>query len=723
MYEGCKLTPRESRLIIMSMALRNGLTDEGLEMLIRVIDCHLPSREHISKYRFLKGCSNIPSHVHFFCPQCFIALNFEGASTVQCNNCEVEFNERQLMKGYHFFYYIPLKSQLIDLIKSELYMQFRKSCDNESDVIDGKVYKQLRSANVISNSDISIQWNTDGVELFNSSNYSMWPIQVCVNELPYRLRRANSLLCGLWYNKTKPPMDLFLRPFVDELIELHDIGFQCTTFNSEEIITVRVHAFLSPVDSVARPLIVNMRQFNGKYGCTYCLHKGEEVKVGRGSAHVYPGGKGKKRTLSRHEVHIEKNIQTGKVVKGVKGPCVIMMIPLMDPIYSFPPEYMHSCLLGVTKLFASAWFDSSNHSREWYLGTKISQFNEKLIAMQPPCEVTRTPQQIKFSKLKANDLKYFLLYYSLICLTDLMPKKFIKHWMLFVYSIYTFSKSKITEDEFVSADEALILFVDKIEDLYGKEYMKYNVHVLRHIPDFVKKFGALWAWSAFPFEHFNGVIGKLHHGTQCIPSQICKMYSRLRYVKQEAQIFNDPNCSMEGKMLFQSIMKQCRISKCIEFKESLKIFGKPIDFLLSTSQKVLIELVLQDSVEENVKSFQRFISNNILFHGSKYSRLSKRNNSTVLLKNGSIMVITYLISVTLPDSESSTYVVFGKELRILNEELCKYANISSNRFSFVAVKTNNDIACLVHEIDKKCVNVIYKDKLYIIPIVNTVETD
>ena len=43
-------------------------------------------------------------------------------------------------------------------------------------------------------------------------------------------------------------------------------------------------------------------------------------------------------------------------------------------------------------------------------------------------------------------------------------------------------EKKITEAEFTAASAAIRLFVLQVESLYGKQYMKYNVHILLHIP-------------------------------------------------------------------------------------------------------------------------------------------------------------------------------------------------------------------------------------------------
>lgn len=705
----------------MSMAVKNRLTDSGLQALLQIFDCYLPFKVHKSKYHFLQFFPKIVSYKYYFCPICFIILTFHYDVIIECNNCKKHYEQNQLQRNGNFFYHFPLK--LVELLKFELFTHCRKTYSSESDIVDGELYRHLKEQNVIHDNDITIQWNTDGVEIFNSSIYTIWPIQVCINELPYRLRRENILLCGLWFYKQKPPMDLFLRPFIDELLELQTNGFWCVPFGYKKPIHIKVHALLAPVDSVARPLIQNIKQFNGTYGCSYCLHKGEQTLIRRGQTRVYSGDKSARRKIKHHYKHIEKAINRGRPVKGVKGPSVVMLLPTCHIIHSFPPEYMHSVLLGVTKLFGTLWFDSANSNKDWYLGLKVTEFNNKLLAIRPPCEITRIPQSIK-NKLKANEWKSFLLYYSLSCLIDIMPQKYVQHWLLFVYSIYIFSKTKFTDNEFDKAKTALHQFVLNIELFYGKEYMKYNVHMMLHMPDYIKKYGAVWAWSAFPFEHFNGIIAKMFHGSQCVPLQICKIYSRIRYIKENSNIFSRSNCSKQGKKLFKDIMKETKIIKCIKYGDDLRIFGKPVDITLSLSQKLLIEQLLQQTITENVKSFLRFCYKGILYHSYKYSRLIKRNNSTVLLHNGELMIISDLIFINIPELQRTHYIVLGKKLQIMNEELCKYKGISTKMFSYVARETDNDISCFPSDFNKKCCNMLYKeDKLYIVPLVNTVEID
>jgi len=186
--------------------------------------------------------------------------------------------------------------------------------------------------------------------VFKSSKVSMWPIQVMINELPYCDRRNSIIFCGLWYGMVKPNMQLFLKPFVDDLRDLHNNGI--TFIPSEQIdpITIKMHPLLSSIDSVARPSLLVVQyisQYNGKFGCSLCLNKGERMRVGKGHARVFCGGIGIKRSKKIHKKHVEKAIAEKRRVFGVKDFLPTMLIPLFNVIHSFPPEYMH-CVLLVT---------------------------------------------------------------------------------------------------------------------------------------------------------------------------------------------------------------------------------------------------------------------------------------------------------------------------------------------------------------------------------------
>jgi len=296
----------------------------------------------------------------------------------------------------------------------------------------------------------------------------MCPIQVSINELPYRIRKDNILLTALWCGNIKPVMDLYLRPFVEELKDLHENGIDCFCNDSDQPINIKVHTLVSPIDSIARCCLQNNNQFNGKYGCSFCLNPGKHIKVGNGYARVYCGGEGTTRTEQQHRRDAEQAVQEDRIIHGVKGVSLLLFLPIFNIIFSFPPEYMHAVLLGVVKSFFFAWFDSSNNERPWYIGSKKNIFNDRLLKIVPSCEITRTPRSLDDIRLfKASEWKNLLLYYSLPCLRDLLHQRYLKHWSLLVFSMHKLLSPKISVDDLRKSESALTTFVRKTESLYG----------------------------------------------------------------------------------------------------------------------------------------------------------------------------------------------------------------------------------------------------------------
>lgn len=83
------------------------------------------------------------------------------------------------------------------------------------------------------------------------------------------------LLVGLWADNCEPYMNIFLQPFVKLTNELSTVGFILRLPNNG-VANVKFPVCCC-VDSVARAAILNMKQFNGRYGCTFCEHPTERV--------------------------------------------------------------------------------------------------------------------------------------------------------------------------------------------------------------------------------------------------------------------------------------------------------------------------------------------------------------------------------------------------------------------------------------------------------------
>ncbi|KAK3931660.1 NAD kinase [Frankliniella fusca] len=231
---------------------------------------------------------------------------------------------------------------------------------------------------------------------FRSSACPEYPIQVCVNELHFKARRENIILCGLWYGDRKPNLNTFLTPFIEELNSLHNTGFR---LNEHDQYITKVHTLLCTVDSVARAPLQNVKTFRGEHGCSFCLNPGIEAAVGRGSTRLYQNDTlYPLRTQAQHIRDTQKIIAQPRLEadNGVKGMANLLNLALFDISQSFVPDYLHCVLLGCTKTMIRHWTDGKNKDQPFFIGNdgKINEIDSHLLRIKPPKEITRTPRTL-----------------------------------------------------------------------------------------------------------------------------------------------------------------------------------------------------------------------------------------------------------------------------------------------------------------------------------------
>ena len=123
-----------------------------------------------------------------------------------------------------FLLYFPMIDP--DFVKGLAFRFERKSLNNIiQDIQDGEVYRELMQPGGFLRDprNLSLGFNTDGVSPYKSSSFQMWPIYWHVHDLPPHLRfhRKYNRVCGLWFGKSKPKMNLFFGPFHTELELFH----------------------------------------------------------------------------------------------------------------------------------------------------------------------------------------------------------------------------------------------------------------------------------------------------------------------------------------------------------------------------------------------------------------------------------------------------------------------------------------------------------------------
>lgn len=103
--------------------------------------------------------------------------------------------------------------------------------------------------NLRENITIQLNFNIDGLPIYKSSKYQLWPILCNIHQMPH----IKPMAIGIFFGKSKPlSVNDYLKPFVDELIPLLSNGL----IVNDKIITLRIRCFIC--DSPARAFVKGM---------------------------------------------------------------------------------------------------------------------------------------------------------------------------------------------------------------------------------------------------------------------------------------------------------------------------------------------------------------------------------------------------------------------------------------------------------------------------------
>ncbi|XP_070537248.1 uncharacterized protein [Ptychodera flava] len=403
-------------------------------------------------------------------------------------------------------------------------------------------------------------WNTDGVPVFKSSSFSLWPLYLMVNELPFheRVKRENLIFAGLWFGTVKPDMLTFLKPFHATFSRLENEGITVETHTGRKF-TSRVLLIAGTCDLPARSMVCNSVQFNGFFGCLKCLQPGQTVKTKKGGhVHTFPfieeNPTGPPRTHENMCQDAKTATEQGKIVNGIKGPCWFGGLNHYDLTNGTGIDYMHCVLQGVMKTLFSLWFDTTNSSEDFNISHKIHQVDKRLEEIHPPNEISRCPRSLEGHRKywKASEVRSFLLYYGLAVLFGILPDTYYQHFALLSEAIFILIQESISVEQLELTDNLLQHFCLLFAGLYGERYMTHNVHSLLHLTEDVKQLGPVWTHSCFHFEDTNGFLLKLIHGTQNVQFQILSAVSLVQNLPDLVQCLE---ASQEAMNFYKKLNK------------------------------------------------------------------------------------------------------------------------------------------------------------------------
>lgn len=333
-------------------------------------------------------------------------------------------------------------------------------------------------------------------------------------------------------------------------------------------------------------------------------------------------------------------------------------------LHSVSIEYMHCILLGNQKRILNLFLDSKNNGCPYYIPPKKKKLlNDRLMAFKPNADVVRKPRSLEQkSDFKASEYKFLLLFYLPICLEGCVPKVYVEHVRALSAATYILLKTKISHEEVREAEIMLTKFVKQHQQLFGKQHMVMNVHLLKHLANSVRKLGPLWGHSAFPFERNNGVLLKMVSGTTDVLLQISSKY-RLK----------------------QSLVKPSEKSK--ETPTVVKTLLGKGEVIVEESLNVLNTETLEalDLSNKDMCVYKRVKLGKVTYTSLLYTKPKKSIDYFVGLKNDLIGEVKFYIEL-----DSKIYAVIGE-----------FVIVDINHHIFKVQRTNRIIMTPIDDIDTK----------------------
>lgn len=264
-----------------------------------------------------------------------------------------------------------------------------------SDVMDGKLYKDLRTKHVVvdekilphkyfeDHRDVALGLSTDGFGPFKRRSSTAWPLILFNYNLPpdVRFHLEHVIGLGVIPGPKKPvDFDSFLWPFIREMLRLA-VGVHAYDSLSHEFFALRAFLILVFGDIPAISMVMRMKGHNGFSPCRMCKIIGVRTPGSRATTHYVPLDRSRHPVLppdtppiydpahlplrthdefldqARQVQLAESDAQNERLAKqyGIKGIPALSVLSSLSFPDSFPYDFMHLIWENVMKNLMQLW--------------------------------------------------------------------------------------------------------------------------------------------------------------------------------------------------------------------------------------------------------------------------------------------------------------------------------------------------------------------------------
>ena len=361
------------------------------------------------------------------------------------------------------------------------------------------------------NGEIKLIWGTDGLPLCRGSQRHAWPIMAFIYNIQPRIVFHVVMAVG---PSVKPSGLEFLQEFIDEASELLEIGIQ---YKGK---TYSINIMAGILDAQARSFVKCIKSTNGYYGCDQCQIRGlsdnsRMLYIVQDTENCEKRTDENFRNMSQPEHHIGKT------------PLLKLKI---DMVNCYPVDFMHQSG-GLMKKILECWFGT--RKTNYRVPTRTRPIINQRIRIIKKCvpkdlfpRRIRTLDNMKYYKY--TEIKQILLYVGKIIFLDVLHENNYDNFLSFSIAMTLLCDSDNAKN-YVHIAKTLLENVDKdFPQLYSHEFMSYNAHAIKHLPDVVEYHNcSLSNLSAYAFENELRHVKKYNRSSQkSLPQLVKGIYRR-----------------------------------------------------------------------------------------------------------------------------------------------------------------------------------------------------
>lgn len=309
---------------------------------------------------------------------------------------------------------------------------------------------------------------------------------------------------------------------MNQLLFLKNIGFSCIISNQAYV--VKVNIFVTIFDQPARAAFWNCKQFNGRFGCMDCIHPGSNLVSVPGLKPTFG-----RRWYSKNKRYIEKDrrfyeLAWRKILDGGNDSYYgIKRKPnfarLCNPGDQNVIDIMHQLYEGVIKMIVSGVFSSKlgkdMTKNKWTIPRRFySEIDETLSTIIWPTNFSRkVPRISDLANYKAIEYKNLFLYAFLPIGQNYfyeMGCSDVWHWFGILHKIIYHCCGNIFDPHVLRDLRELIdVWQATATEFLLPQKQTINMHLLEHLPKYLKIYGPLNNISMFGFESMLSMLAKL----------------------------------------------------------------------------------------------------------------------------------------------------------------------------------------------------------------------